>query len=155
MNSPLNIHQLFPPSIFIHSHRICDYPPPPRFRPVCHNGLAFRRTRSAVCSSSVCMLASLSYSDLAELRKQSPFIDAAVREAVAQIRATRPGLFGSTGETGDSGGGGAASGVEQRFQKLTQLNAQMAELQGQIATQMSELQLEIHSMSQASDPSTE
>ena len=108
------------------------------------DGQAFPRFRSAICSSSVCMLNTLSYDDLAELRAQRPGIDQAVRVAVAQLRKARPSLFGA--EQSNEAEGSGNGGVEERFQSLAQLNAQMMELQGQMQKQMAELQLDIRSM---------
>jgi CRP-like cAMP-binding protein len=92
------------------------------------NGKHFPRTRSAICASSSCMVQSLNYSSLQELRTRSSTIDAAVRMAVSQVYTRRPSLRRRAGTS-----------TQERFEKLEDLNAQVLGLQKEIAQEMLDL----------------
>ena len=100
------------------------------------NGRHFPRTRSAVCSSSVCMVQALNYASLQELRRQSSTIDAAVKAAEARIHAQRPSLRQRAGSA-------ETTSTAERFQKLEELNAQVVGLQKEIAQQILDLKAAI------------
>lgn len=93
------------------------------------DGRHFPRTRSAICSSTTCMVQSLNYATIKELRKQSATIDRAVRRAVAQIHNQRPSVVREAKSTD----------IRGRVEKLEQLNAQVATLQKEISQQMIDL----------------
>jgi CRP-like cAMP-binding protein len=105
------------------------------------DGLHLRRGRSATAASSVCMVHSLSYGALQDLRRQSPTIDAAIRHAVARVRRARPSLFradsrsspgGSSPRGGDGGGAeggrgeGAPLSLQEQFEELARWQRQVA-----------------------------
>lgn len=106
-------------------------------------GVALQRQRSAYTVTGACILYTLSYDDLQELRALSAPIDAAVATAAAAVQTNRPSLTSEAPtRTEVVSGGGVGASSSSLEERMSRLETKMDTLIGMVAEAVPQMMAE-------------